>query len=135
MERFWGKVDKSGDCWTWAAGKTADGYGNFKLNGKDRYAHRLSYEWAHGPIAEGLTVDHLCRNRACVNPEHLEAVAARTNVLRGHGVTATKARQDSCVRGHAFDQKNTYQWRGSRICRTCRAEYNRARYSALAGKR
>ena len=127
-ERFWSKVDKSGDCWVWTAGKSRDGYGNFKRDGKDLKAHRVAYELVRGSIPTGLDLDHLCRVRACVNPDHLEPVTRRENIMRGAGYTAEQARKTACKRGHEFTAENTYAWRGGRICRTCRKAYSSQRY-------
>lgn len=83
-------------------------------------AHRYAYEHFIGPIPEGLQVDHLCRVRNCVNPDHLEAVTCRENVLRGDGVAAANARATHCPQGHAYDEANTYTWtNGGRHCRAC----------------
>ena len=81
-ERFWTKVDRSGDCWLWTAALTAAGYGSFRLGGRARpasYAHRLAYEIAGGEIPEGHHIDHRCHNRRCVRPEHLRAVTPSQN--------------------------------------------------------
>lgn len=77
-ERFWAKVDKSADCWTWTGARTPKGYGSFRVEGKTRYAHRLAAEMA-GMVLNGASVDHVCHNRACVNPEHLRPVTSKQN--------------------------------------------------------
>ena len=87
-QRFWKYVDKTGDCWNWLGGSYGAGYGGFYIGGgrenrKRAYAHRFAYEHHVGPIPEGLEIDHLCRNRRCVNPDHLEkAVTHQVNQLR-----------------------------------------------------
>src|SRR5574337_677951 len=78
-QRFWGKVDKSGECWLWTSA-TNKGYGLFMLDGKAQWAHRLTYEDANGPIPEGREIDHICRNPACVRPSHLRAVVHIENM-------------------------------------------------------
>ena len=130
-ERFWTKVNKSGECWLWTAGLYHDGYGKFWDGKRHCRAHRFAYELLVAPIPDGLQLDHLCRVRHCVNPAHLEAVDCRTNLLRGTGLTATKAAQTHCVHGHPFDEVNTYikpnGARGCRICRNRHAEASRRR--------
>lgn len=115
-ERFWSKVDKTESCWLWTATRTRAGYGYIKGDdGKNVLAHRLSYEWASGPIAVGLEVDHLCRVTSCVNPEHLEAVTPLENARRRKDV------KTHCAQGHEYTQENSlYDGRGNRLCRTCR---------------
>lgn len=119
-ERFWAKVDRSGECWVWIGWRTSGGYGGFDLTepeaGGHIPAHRFAYEQEVGPIPPGLELDHLCRNTACVRPDHLEAVTHRENVLRGNGITAQAARRTHCPRGHAYDYRTKA---GDRRCRTC----------------
>lgn len=107
------------------------GYGKVRVGGgKIARAHRVAYECAKGPIPDGLVIDHLCRNKACCNPDHLEAVTQRENTLRGMGPSANAAKLTHCKRGHPFDSANTsINTRGHRVCRACRAEIDR-RYRA-----
>ena len=122
---LWSRIDKTDSCWLWR-GPTRSGYGRVKLNGATRTAHRVVYELLVGPIPDGLQLDHLCRVRNCVNPEHLDPVSARENTLRGNGVAAVHARKTHCSKGHLFDEKNTHRIYGTwRQCRTCNNEYSR----------
>jgi hypothetical protein len=111
-------------CWVWQLRVDRDGYG--RTDG--RLAHRVSYETHRGPIPEGLTIDHLCRIRACVNPGHLEAVTMAENVRRGESFAALNARKTHCPQGHPLSGPNLMVERnGARRCRACRAErLNRA---------
>lgn len=100
-ERFRSKfgIDERG-CWVWTANTVNGGYGRVRLNGRMILSHRLAYEALSGPIPDGLQLDHLCRNRACCNPEHLEPVTNRENVMRG--VRPAQAREQ--MRGHAYSR-------------------------------
>jgi len=121
--------DVTGDCWTWTGHLLPNGYGYFWLDGAKDYVHRVSYRQFVGPIPEGLTIDHLCRNRACCNPTHLDPVTQRENNLRSAGFAAIKARQTHCIHGHPFDEVNTYiAPNGTRKCMTCRRRVNNASY-------
>ena len=125
-EVFWRYVDKtSGDCWFWTGAKCR-GYGRFSISQKPTVvvpAHRYAYEQVVGPIPDGLTIDHLCRNKACVNPAHLEPVTMRVNVLRNGSPAALNAQKTNCKHGHPFTEANTYVYararRGARKCREC----------------
>src|SRR5216684_4901521 len=95
-------------CWLWVNATTPAGYGQVKLpeNRKLSSVHRLSYEIVHGPIPAGLQIDHKCRVRCCINPNHLRAVTIKTNVLAGEGFAAVNARKTHCVNGHEFNEQN-----------------------------
>jgi hypothetical protein len=126
-ERFFAKVDKShGDdgCWLWTGSKNAKGYGQFKFDGLPHLAHRVAYMMEHGEI-EDEVLDHLCRNRACVNPAHLEPVSVRENTLRGETVATENANKTNCPKGHPLDVGNlrpSSVKRGQRECQTCHRE-------------
>ncbi|HEY1105142.1 MULTISPECIES: HNH endonuclease signature motif containing protein [Streptomyces] len=111
-----------GGCWQWTGYLMPNGYARISVDGERQYAHRVAYEAFVAPIPAGLVIDHLCRNRGCVNPDHLDAVTQRVNVLRGESHAAARARQVACIRGHRFDHANTYRaTNGTRKCRRCRA--------------
>jgi hypothetical protein len=109
-------------CWQWQGNLSDRGYGLLTADRRAWRAHRFAYEVFVGPIPEGLTIDHLCRNRACVNPAHLEPVTHRTNVLRSaSSITGANIRKTHCPQGHPYDDENTYvvpSTRG-RMCIIC----------------
>jgi hypothetical protein len=117
-------VDENG-CWLWRLYVRPNGYGQVAI-GKPgiAYVHRAAHEAWKGPIPDGLQIDHLCRVRSCCNPEHLEAVTGRVNVLRGTGFSAQHAVATACPAGHPYDDANTYLRPGryGRDCRSCRQE-------------
>lgn len=121
-ERFEAKyipVPESG-CWLWMGAGNGNGYGQFWHQGRMRPAHRIAYEYCVGIVPSGLFIDHLCRVRCCVNPDHMEAVTNKENVLRGDGLTARHKRKTHCPYGHPYDEKNTYCYSsGKRECRVC----------------
>ena len=119
-DRFFAKVEKTADCWLWKAALSRLGYGEFWSGGRMRPAHRIAYEMAKGPVRDDLTIDHLCRNRACVNPEHMELVTQGENTRRGESPWGINARKTHCVHGHELVEPNLYRSsRGSRICKVC----------------
>jgi hypothetical protein len=129
-DRFERRVDRSGEngCWNWTGSLTPGGYGRLRVDGLRPAAHRFSYELHIGLIPDGLQLDHLCRNRRCVNPAHLEPVTARENTLRGEAPSARRARQTHCVRGHAFSGGNLrLKPSGKRECRACDRAGQRSR--------
>jgi hypothetical protein len=128
-ERFWSKVavPQGGDgCWMWTASRCREGYGRFNADDADlpsTLAHRIAYTWLVGPIPEGLTLDHLCRNTSCVNPDHLEPVTAAENSRRAGNWNRGKTH---CTHGHEFTTTNTYMAPdGRRACRECRRRSRR----------
>jgi hypothetical protein len=123
VKRFWAKVEKTDGCWLWTGGLNANGYGRFgakRLN--IHYAHRFSYHLEFGAIPDGAEIDHLCRNRICVRPDHLEVVSHRQNIRRipkqEHG--KFQRQKTHCPQGHEYTPENTYSYQGWRQCRTCR---------------
>lgn len=125
IDRFWRSVEKTSGCWLWKMNLDNDGYGRLGIGSRSDntnrlvLAHRWAYEYFVGPILSGLTIDHLCRRRNCVNPAHMEAVTLRVNILRGIAPTAVNARKTRCIRGHPFDARNTRMKGGVRQCRIC----------------
>lgn len=121
LQRFLSKIriTKLG-CWEWLGSKTTVGYGQIGFNGRTTTTHRFIYEYLYGKIDSKLQLDHLCRNRNCCNPDHLEVVTQQENILRGIGLSALNARKTHCIHGHEFTSQNTYiTTSNKRKCRTC----------------
>lgn len=128
-ERFWSRVDKSGECWIWQGAPNHAGYGRFN----QQMAHRVAYEINVGPIPDGLTIDHLCKTRNCVNPAHMEPVTLAENVRRAERHTNGNDLKTECVHGHAFTAANTATHNGKRKCKTCARDRARIAYRVKAG--
>lgn len=131
--RFWDKVtvDPETNCWLWGGFRAGKGYGGYKLFGETAYSHRIAYEFLVNTIPPGLQIDHLCRVRHCCNPDHLEVVTARENLLRGTTLTALYASRSLCRRGHPLDGMRNNKARYAagkprfRYCLTCNREWQR----------
>lgn len=123
QDRLWDKIQilDDGCCWPWTGAiKKSTGYGDIYIgNGKNGTAHRAFYKIEVDPNIDGLDVDHLCANRWCMNPGHLEAVPSRINTLRGNGPSAMNARKTHCKNGHELSKSNIYMINNERRCKTC----------------
>lgn len=122
IQRLQANLDTS--CWDWTGALFDTGYGAVRYEGETCYVHRVVFEHFNGKMDEGLCIDHLCRNRKCANPEHLEAVTQRENNLRGESNAAENARKTHCIQGHPFSGDNLliYRQGQERVCRECKRE-------------
>ena len=132
QDRFWSKVEvhQPAGCWEWTSGINDAGYGiaRFGASSNQFRAHRVAYELLVGEITDGYQLDHLCRNRSCVNPDHLDPVPQRENLRRGFGQVGLRARLTHCKHGHEFTPENTgIQSNGCRKCKACDRERSRRR--------
>jgi hypothetical protein len=120
MNNFYNKVDKTDTCWNWSGSINENGYGLFRFNGKTSKAHRVSYILKNGSIDANLVIDHLCKNKKCVNPDHLDLVTQKENVIRGLAGKANNAQSTKthCPIGHEYSRidKNGYK-----LCGKCRS--------------
>jgi hypothetical protein len=124
-------IDPKTGCWNWTGSINGKGYGYLSVDNRTMQAYKLAYEWKYGKIPRGLELDHLCRNSACVNPDHLEVVTRRINQLRGNTIGARNAQKTHCPYGHPYSNENTYiKPDGSRACKKCKSQWRR-RKSAL----
>jgi hypothetical protein len=154
-DRLWAKVDRNGPipahrpdlgpCWPWLGYIDPRGYatiGRGRAGEGTMYVHRAAYSVTYGPIPDGLVIDHLCRNKGCCNPSHLEAVPQRINVLRGEGPSARAHLEGRCLKGHALTPENSFLWQNPKrpgeqmiLCRVCRRALNRAGEDRRKAKR
>lgn len=122
QERFWAKVAVApNSCWLWHGAVTRGGYGQFKVDGITRRAHRIAYLSWYGELPT-TDLHHVCETRLCVRPDHLQPISRADHILLTDTFTADNARKTHCKWGHEFTSENTYLWRNARICRACRAE-------------
>lgn len=123
LERFLSEHEGVEDCWLWTGANNGKGYGIVGIKRRPRYVHRVVYERLVGPIPEGLEMDHLCRNRACANPDHLEPVTHVVNAHRGVGSTwQVNLAKTHCKWGHEFTPENTRRYRNGRWCIACETD-------------
>jgi len=115
IQRFMSKIKKSKNCWIWTGG-ISDGYGFFKFENTSIRAHRFSYELFKEMIPFRMQIDHLCKNKKCVNPEHLEIVIHQENMMRSNSVSGVNSQKTHCPKGHKYSGVNK---RGQRIYKTC----------------
>lgn len=126
QERFESRIDKTDGCWIWMLKPnvgdlgSGGGYGRFTYDNRTRYAHRIAYELWVGPIPRGYQIDHLCHNRRCVRPEHLEAVTHRENIMRSRSPMILAHLAGTCVKGHPYE---------GRRCLICQRERNNRYYA------
>lgn len=135
VSRFWEKVSKTDNCWNWTGQKSEKGYGLFSVQRKRKRAHQIAYLLSVGPIPDGLQLDHLCRNKSCVNPEHLEPVTSRENTMRGikyrvYTQGKPRKRKEFCKYGHPMSGDNLYiRPNGQNSCKTCLREAAKRNFS------
>lgn len=127
QEAVWDKITVTGFCWLWEGYVDAHGYGYAAYQGKNHRAHRHVYELLVGEIPKGLVLDHLCRVRNCVNPDHLEPVTHKENLMRGYTHARANSEKTHCAQGHEYTPENTYREKLQRVCKTCKIIRQRAR--------
>jgi hypothetical protein len=128
VARFWAKVEQplGAGCWLWQAATQPNGYGVFTIKESNHLAHRIAWALVHGPILDGLTIDHLCKTRNCVRVSHMELATRGENAVRGGGMyvaAALRRSQTHCRNGHEYTPENIYvdpKRLGRRCCRACR---------------
>lgn len=121
-QRFLKNTDFAEGCWEWRGTDDGRGYGVINVEKIPYKAHRISFQLFYGHISPNLQVDHLCKNKRCVNPKHLELVTSQTNNLRSNSSSGVNARKTHCKNGHELGGENVYPSsikRGFRMCKTC----------------
>jgi hypothetical protein len=146
-ERFWRFVEMNpiSGCWNWIGSiqgkgyKIGQGYGSLRVNNKNILAHRLSYKMHVGPIPEGMQIDHrVCRNKKCVNPDHLVLCTPMENGFQPDGGPWLNASKTFCPKGHEYTPDNIYFTKRGRKCKTCHLAYqheNREKNRSAATER
>lgn len=119
---LWDRITVTGFCWLYDGWLDKHGYGYTRFDGKTQRAHKLAYQELVGPVPEGKILDHLCRIRNCVNPDHLEPVTHKVNLMRGFTPARKNAEKTHCINGHEFSEANTYFDGIQRYCRACASD-------------
>lgn len=127
------RLDTSGECWLWTGRTNHDGYAEVWCGSAYRRVHRVAFAHFRGDTP--MELDHLCRNRACANPSHLEPVTSQENNARGTGPSSWALRDGACKAGHPYTEGSFYLWRGARKCRECRRVQDRVGYARDPEKR
>lgn len=133
VDLFWSHVSKSSGCWSWSLGHSKCGYARVTIARKMLMAHRVAYFLVNGDIPGGMVIDHTCRNRGCVNPDHMRVVTNKQNIL-AKGATspsARNARKTHCTHGHPYNEENTRRQGSRRYCRACERRKAAERYARL----
>jgi hypothetical protein len=126
---------REGECWEWAGKANSGGYGVMVINYKTYIAHRLVFSIFNGSLNPSLVIDHICRNRKCVNPDHLEQVTSKENLARSPLVSySVMANKKFCKRGHEFNKENTFYRKRGRACRACARMHDANRYAKKTGR-
>ena len=135
VEKFLCKINAvDGNCWNWSGEISKEGYGLFSISSKRFFAHRISFEMFKEKLNTSLVIDHVCRNRKCVNPDHLRQVTTRINNIENSiSLFAKKSSQSHCVNGHEFSEDSIYWEKGRRKCVKCRRKNALDRYYKLKG--
>lgn len=129
MKRFFNKVEKTDYCWIWKASVDINGYGQFQYKKRMLKSHRFYWEFINGEVPRGKELDHLCRNKKCVNPGHLEAVSHKENMRRGlTNVASINIIKTHCPKGHSYSGENLIRTKVGRICRICTNSRNLSIY-------
>ena len=117
-------VEPNSGCWLWTGAWSKSGYGSFRVENKSQNAHRVAYKLYLGPLKNGMMIDHICRNRACVSPDHLRQVTPRQNILENSmSISAISAKRNCCKRGHVYVPGSFRITANKRVCKLCRESW------------
>lgn len=128
IDRFFSNIEKTETCWLWIGRRSLPGYGIFKFNQKEYYSHRISYHIQNKSLSNTLVLDHICRNRNCVKPDHLRQVTISVNSSENtYNPLYLNSLKTHCKHGHEFTLENTFIRKDGRRCRTCKRNDEKGR--------